>query len=71
MRHDHALSGGPHHLALIYVGLGDKDRFPLLKKAYEEGSTLFVLIRTDPMFPGLRSDPRYTELLRRMGLEQE
>ncbi len=61
----------PRLLARIYVGLGDKDKaFEYLEKSYEDRSieTGFGTINVDPNFDSLRSDPRYTDLLRRMNL---
>ena len=57
-----------YDLAVVYVGLGEKDRaLKLLGKAYEERDETLVLIKVDPRLDPLRSDPRYAELLRRMG----
>lgn len=53
------------------VGLGELDRaFDILDRAYE-GRALWLLEypRLDPYFDTLRSDPRFTALMRRMGLE--
>jgi len=58
-----------YYFALIYVGLGDKDRaFHWLEKAFEERSTLLAYLRLDPRLAGLRSDPRFADLIRRIGL---
>jgi len=58
-------------LAQIYAGLGDKDKaFRLLEKAYEEHSSNMPFLAVDPFWYGMRSDPRYADLLRRMGLPQ-
>jgi tetratricopeptide (TPR) repeat protein len=55
-----------YNFAIIYTGLGDKDRaFEYLNKSFDEGSPL-VQVPSRPMFDSLRSDPRYTELLRRI-----
>src|SRR5262249_138533 len=60
----------PYNFAIIYTGLGDKDRaFEWLEKAYEERSQALVHLKSRPMFDSLRPDPRYTELLRNMNLE--
>jgi tetratricopeptide (TPR) repeat protein len=60
----------PWAIALVHAGLADKDRaFEWLERAYEEpsGATQWLL-KTDPRMDLLRSDPRFQELLRRMGL---
>ncbi len=58
-----------YDMAAIYVGLGDKDRaFEWLQKAYAEHSSLLVHVKWDPRFDPLRSDPRFQDLLRRVGL---
>jgi len=55
--------------ARIYAGLGDKEQaFAWLEKAYEERSTGLYLLNVDPTWDGLRSDPRFHNLLRRIGL---
>jgi eukaryotic-like serine/threonine-protein kinase len=57
------------HPALIYIGLGDKDRaFEMLNQAYSERSERIVWINVDPRFDPLRGDTRFTYLLRRIGL---
>jgi DNA-binding winged helix-turn-helix (wHTH) protein/TolB-like protein/Tfp pilus assembly protein PilF len=59
----------PFNFAVIYLGLGDKDRtFEYLERAYEEHPQTMVHFKTQPMFDSLRSDPRYTILLRKMNL---
>jgi hypothetical protein len=51
--------------------LGDKDQaFEWLEKAYEARDEFIRLVRVDPTFDNLHSDPRYADLLRRMGLPQ-
>jgi serine/threonine-protein kinase len=55
--------------ALIYAGLGDADRaFAALQKAYEARDEVMLQLNVDPAIDGLRSDPRFADLLRRMGL---
>jgi serine/threonine-protein kinase len=57
-----------NHFATIYIGLGDKDKaFEWLEKTYEERSGWMVWLQTAPEFDSLRSDPRFADLLRRMG----
>jgi hypothetical protein len=57
-------------IALIYVGLGDQDQaISWLNKAYEARFKASILLR--PAFDPLRSDTRFQELLRRIGLPHE
>ncbi len=59
-----------YDVALIYVGLGERDRaFELLEKEYENHNLNLLSLRTDPRLGSFRSDPRYQDLMRRMGLE--
>jgi hypothetical protein len=56
---------------IIYAGLGDKDEaFRLLEKGYEEHSASMPYLAVDPFWYGMRSDPRFAELLRRIGLPE-
>jgi tetratricopeptide (TPR) repeat protein len=58
-------------IALIYAGLGEKDQaFAWLEKAYEERAFEMTWLKSEPRWDSLRSDPRFADLLRRMGLEQ-
>jgi len=58
-----------YHIALIYAALGEKDRaFELLESAYGERSDLLVYLKVDPRLDGLRGDPRFLDLMRRVGL---
>jgi len=57
-------------IASDYAMLGDKDKaFAALGKAFSSRSGMF-LIKADPELDNLRSDPRYADLLRRMGLPE-
>jgi tetratricopeptide (TPR) repeat protein len=61
----------PSYVAGIYSTLGEQDQaFEWLEKAYQERDDQLTWIRVDPIFGSIRSDPRYTDLLRRMGLPQ-
>jgi serine/threonine-protein kinase len=61
----------PYHVSAIYAGLGDKDRaFVWLEKAYGERSDWLVNLTNDQRFDDLRSDPRFADLVRRVGLRQ-
>ena len=53
----------------IYAGLGDREKFfECMNRAYEEHSPLLFFLKTYPEYDAMRSDPRYDELLRRIGL---
>jgi TolB-like protein/DNA-binding winged helix-turn-helix (wHTH) protein/Flp pilus assembly protein TadD len=56
-------------IAMVYAALGEKDQaMSWLEKGYEERFNPGVLLR--PGFDPLRSDPRFQDLLRRIGLKQ-
>jgi tetratricopeptide (TPR) repeat protein len=60
---------GPFRFALVYIGLGDKDQsFVWLDKTFDEDPYRLAVLKMNPSFDGLRSDPRFTDLLRRMKL---
>jgi len=60
-----------YHIGLIYAGLGAKDlAFQWLDNAYKERSDLLVYLNRDPRLDSLRSDPRFADLLRRVGLPE-
>jgi TolB-like protein/thioredoxin-like negative regulator of GroEL len=59
----------PYSIALVHAGLGDRDQaLAWLDKAYAERSDYMPYLRLEPMLDGLRSDPRFTALVRRVGL---
>jgi eukaryotic-like serine/threonine-protein kinase len=60
----------PFDIARVYMGLGDKSRaLEWLEKAYEDHSDWVAWIKVWPQFDSLRGEPRFHDLLRRMGLE--
>jgi len=59
----------PYFLAGIYVGLGKNDRaIEYLEIAYEEHSHWLTYLHMDPSMDALRDNPRFQDLLRRVGL---
>jgi TolB-like protein/Tfp pilus assembly protein PilF len=61
----------PDYLALVYVGLGEIDRaFEWLDRALEQRVWYLAYLKVDPAFAPLRSDPRYGELLTKIGLDR-
>jgi len=60
-----------YNVAVVHAGLGDNDRtFEALERAYAQRSGSLAFINADPFLKELRSDPRYQELLSRIGLSQ-
>ena len=61
----------PTVMAIIYGGLGESDQaFAWLNKAYDDRDALLVFLQVEPVFDGLRSDARFDQLLRRVGVPQ-
>jgi TolB-like protein len=59
-----------YHIAMIYVDLGDKDQAcQWLEQAHEERAPFLMYAKVDPCLDSLRPDPRFRDLLRRMGIE--
>jgi DNA-binding winged helix-turn-helix (wHTH) protein/TolB-like protein/Tfp pilus assembly protein PilF len=62
----------PYGIAMIYVGLGEKDEaFTWLRKAYQERTWDLVYLKVDPKLDSLRTDPRLTDLLRQLNLSPQ
>jgi tetratricopeptide (TPR) repeat protein len=59
----------PAFIAIIYAGLNERDQaFAWLNKAYDCRSMSMVWLKVEPVWDSLRSDPRFTDLLWRVGL---
>jgi tetratricopeptide (TPR) repeat protein len=59
----------PASVAVIFAALGDKDQaFVWLEKAVKEHDGIIVRLRVDSRYDSLRSDPRFADLARRVGL---
>jgi hypothetical protein len=55
-------------LATVYAALGEKDKaFAELNKSYEMRENIMTLTKVDPRLDPLRDDPRFEELLRKVG----
>jgi tetratricopeptide (TPR) repeat protein len=58
-----------YELALIYVGLGQNDRaFKSLDRAFREHSDMLVYLKVDPRLDSIRSDFRFPNLMRSVGV---
>jgi TolB-like protein/DNA-binding winged helix-turn-helix (wHTH) protein/Flp pilus assembly protein TadD len=56
---------------IAYLGLGDNEQaLAWLERAYEEQSNMLQLIKVHPYFDPLRGDPRFVDLVHRVGLDQ-
>jgi tetratricopeptide (TPR) repeat protein len=59
------------YLASIYAALGDKEKaFAELEQSFEDKDYFLPRIKADPFMDPLRSDPRFKEMLKRMGLPE-
>jgi len=57
----------PYGVSRIYVALGQKqEALQWLETAYQQGAEWMILLKVDPGFDELRSDPRFQDLMRRM-----
>lgn len=64
--------GSPLDVARVHANLGDMNgAFAWLDRAYELHPAALVRIRADPSLDPIRADPRYLELLERVGLPRE
>jgi TolB-like protein/Flp pilus assembly protein TadD len=63
---------GSAGLALTYARLGDKEKaFRWLERAYRERTRDLIYLKVDPGYDALRSDPRFQDLVRRVGFPGE
>ena len=62
----------PHEVGIagVYFRLGENEEgWKWLEKAYDERSYSLVLLKVDPFYDNIRSDPRFQALLKKIGLE--
>jgi tetratricopeptide (TPR) repeat protein len=65
----HESNVSPAELGIIYVALGEREQaFASLEKAYAAHDNQLQFLGVDPNYDSLRSDPRFQDLLRRVGL---
>ena len=61
----------PAIVAKNYALLWDKDNaFAWLEKAYQQKASELIFLKSDPEWDNLRPDPRYADLVRRIGFPQ-
>jgi tetratricopeptide (TPR) repeat protein len=59
----------PFAFAVLYAAFGEKDQaFQWLEMGYQDHALVMTVLKVDPRFDNLRSDPRFADLLRRVGL---
>ena len=55
-------------IATVYLGLGMKEEaIQHIVKSYQEGSYYMIYLKVDPLLDGVRSDPRFIDVMRRVG----
>lgn len=60
----------PLEMANVYIGLNEKDKaFEWLERAYKEREGWMAVIKVEPRYDLLRSDPRFQDLLKKMNLD--
>ncbi len=61
----------PLHIALLYNGLGDRDQaFQWLERGFEQRDPKMTFLKVDSRWYGFRDDPRFMDLMRRVGFSQ-
>lgn len=59
----------PVELAILYIGLGEREKaISSLERAYNEHDSQMQFLKVEPHFDSLRNEPRFQDLLRRVGL---
>ena len=59
----------PYHIAMVYAGLDERDAaFLWLEKAFADQEGRMTILKLAPEFDSLHPDPRYADLIRRVGL---
>jgi TolB-like protein/Tfp pilus assembly protein PilF len=59
----------PTYFGMLFAGLGDKDKaMTWLEKAYDDRADGLTWLNVEPMLDEVRNDPRFQDLIRRIGL---
>jgi len=54
---------------IVYLGLGETEQaFFWLEEAFKEQSNMLQFVKVHPLFDPLRGDPRFADLVHRVGL---
>jgi len=62
----------PYYLASIYAALGEKDNaFAELERSFQERDVYLNRVNSDPFMDPIRDDPRFADLIKRIGLLQK
>ncbi|MDQ3666610.1 MAG: protein kinase [Acidobacteriota bacterium] len=60
----------PYHVAFLYNGLNERDKtLAWLERGYEQRDPKMVFLKVEPKWNNLRDDPRFQDLLRRVGFK--
>ncbi len=61
----------PYWMAIAYAGIGNVEQeFLWLEKAYEKRDGSVIFLKVEPIFDKVKSDPRFPELLKKLGLQE-
>jgi len=64
-------SCSPYDIGLIHAGFGENDQaFYWFEKGYQAHDSKIIHLKVDPRLDGLHSDPRFADLVRRLGLPE-
>jgi Flp pilus assembly protein TadD len=59
----------PGYIAIVSAALGEREQaLAWLEKAYSQHSPMMTWLKTDPRFDSIRQDPKFQDLMRRVGL---
>jgi tetratricopeptide (TPR) repeat protein len=59
----------PAYVSLVYLALGDRNaEYAWLEKAYDDRAEWLLWLPIDPLYDGERNDPRFKEIVRKVGL---
>ena len=59
----------PGLIAMMYIALDEREQaLAWLEKAYQQHSAMMIWLKADPRFDPMRGEPRFQELMRRVGL---